>query len=48
MVRKETCPHCKGNRYVEVKSPTPEGKGHIRCPQCGGTGYQVKMTRPAF
>lgn len=43
MVHKETCPHCKGNRYVEVKDP--RGKSaHIRCPHCRGAGYRVRLT----
>lgn len=47
MVYKETCSHCKGNRYIEIKSPPPSpagnGKGHVRCPHCGGTGYKVRV-----
>lgn len=43
MVRKETCPHCKGNRYVEVKD-THGKPAHIRCPHCGGNGYKVRLS----
>jgi len=42
MVRKETCPNCKGNRYLEVKAPTGK-QAHVRCPHCGGTGYKVRV-----
>jgi DnaJ-class molecular chaperone len=43
MVRKETCPACKGNRYVTVKNPS----GHEvprKCPTCGGQGFRVRIT----
>lgn len=43
MVSRETCDHCKGNRYVRV--PTDRGQDkHIPCPQCGGNGYKVRVT----
>ena len=44
MVRKVTCDHCKGNRYVVVK--TTVGKdSHRPCPHCNGVGYKVSVTR---
>lgn len=47
MVKKETCPVCKGNKYVEV-----ERKPGIRdwrpCHSCNGTGYQVRLTNNAY
>lgn len=42
VVRKETCPNCKGNRYIEI-APTKGGKSLVRCPHCGGVGYCVRM-----
>lgn len=44
MVRKQTCPHCKGDRYVKVLTKTGS-VSHIRCPHCGGTGFQVTIVR---
>lgn len=45
MVSRETCPHCKGNRYVSVeKSPKDTGRW-IKCPTCGGQGYKVRLTK---
>lgn len=45
MVRKEECPHCKGNKYVHV--PSRDGKiKHTTCPQCGGNGYQIRVQLP--
>jgi DnaJ-class molecular chaperone len=44
MVRKETCPNCKGNRYIVVTAPTGKDS-HVRCPHCGGTGYKVRVVR---
>jgi uncharacterized Zn finger protein len=42
MVRKETCPNCKDNRYVEITSTKGE-KAVVPCPHCGGAGYRVRM-----
>ena len=44
MVHKETCPNCKGNRYIVVVAPTGKNS-HVRCPHCGGTGYKVRVVR---
>lgn len=42
MVRKETCPVCRGNRVVSIDRPT--GRSEWRpCNGCNGTGYQVKV-----
>jgi hypothetical protein len=44
MVRKETCPVCRGDRWLTVKDNT--GKNiHRKCPGCGGQGFKVKLTR---
>ncbi len=48
MVRKETCPVCKGNKVVSVTVSTTGTNGtagtsqHRTCPGCNGAGYQVK------
>lgn len=42
MVRKETCPVCKGNKVVVVTASTGTDK-HRTCPGCNGAGYQVKI-----
>jgi hypothetical protein len=42
MVRKETCPACKGNRWMTIK----DGAGrdiHRKCPVCGGQGYKIRL-----
>jgi DnaJ-class molecular chaperone len=45
MVRKETCPRCKGNRWVRIPD-APSGKEHThKCPECGGQGYKIRMVR---
>jgi DnaJ-class molecular chaperone len=44
MVRKETCPECKGNRWVTVKD-TAGANLHKKCPHCGGQGFKIKLTR---
>jgi len=44
MVRKETCPNCKGNRYIQVKAAPTGKQSHVRCPHCGGTGYKVRIS----
>lgn len=42
MVKKETCPHCKGDKIVRVTAS--DGRMKMRaCPECGGQGYKVKM-----
>jgi len=43
MVRKETCPVCKGNKVVRVTASTGTAS-HRPCPGCNGMGYQVKMS----
>lgn len=45
MVRKETCPHCKGNKYVHVAGSDGKTK-HQACPQCGGNGYRIRLEMP--
>ena len=44
MVRKETCPACKGNRWVTLKDSAGRDI-HRKCPQCGGQGFKVRLTR---
>lgn len=42
MVKKETCPVCKGNKVVA--NPSPAGVSNWRpCHGCNGTGYQVRI-----
>ncbi len=44
MVRKEICPHCKGNRVIEVRKPS--GRETYRpCPVCNGQGFKIRVTR---
>ncbi len=42
MVKKETCPVCKGNKVVEVE-PRPGSKDWRPCHGCNGAGYQVRV-----
>lgn len=42
MVRKETCPHCKGNRIISVTKSTG-ATGQVKCPSCSGQGYRVRL-----
>ena len=42
MVRKETCPRCKGNRWVKVSAAAGKERTH-KCPECGGQGYKIRM-----
>ncbi len=41
MVRKQTCPRCRGDRYVKVD--TSQGGKNQKCPECGGNGYKVQV-----
>lgn len=41
MVKKETCPTCKGNKVVRIERP--EGVAHRSCPDCSGNGYKVSV-----
>jgi len=43
MVHKETCPKCKGNRYIEVVKASGDS-GHVKCPTCGGQGFKVRVS----
>lgn len=45
MVKKETCPVCKGNKVVRIVASTGDAK-HRTCPGCNGSGYQVKVAGP--
>lgn len=42
MVRKESCNHCKGNKYVHVTTAQGSHKT-TTCPHCGGQGYLVRV-----
>jgi len=42
MVVKQTCPRCRGDRYVKVDKP-PQGAKHLKCPECNGAGYKVQV-----
>ena len=42
MVRKETCPSCKGNRWVTVKDSGGHDV-HKKCPSCGGQGFKIRV-----
>lgn len=43
MVRKETCPVCRGNKVISVESRA--GAGNWRpCHGCNGAGYRVRVT----
>lgn len=41
MVRKQTCPRCRGDRYIRIEK-TGNSK-HQKCPECNGTGYKVQV-----
>ncbi|MBN2404511.1 MAG: hypothetical protein JXE06_02920 [Coriobacteriia bacterium] len=41
MVKKETCPVCKGNKIVKVEHAS--GESHRSCPGCNGAGYKVSI-----
>lgn len=43
MVRKETCPKCKGNRLIAV-AKAPRREAWIKCPACNGQGYRIRVT----
>ena len=42
MVRKETCPVCKGNKVVAVEA-RPGTSEWRPCNGCNGSGYQVRV-----
>jgi DnaJ-class molecular chaperone len=42
MVKKETCPVCKGNKYVEVQAQ-PGSKDWRPCHGCNGSGYHIRV-----
>jgi len=44
MIRKETCPACKGNRYITVQAAAGHNV-HKKCPACGGNGFTVRLHR---
>ena len=44
MVRKQTCPRCRGDRYVAIATST--GTKHQKCPECNGTGYKIQIVNP--
>jgi DnaJ-class molecular chaperone len=43
MVRKETCPDCRGNRYVKIVRKNGES-AHRKCPSCDGTGFRIRIS----
>ncbi len=42
MVKKETCPACKGNKVVAAASPNG-AKDWRTCNECHGSGYHIKV-----
>lgn len=42
MVKKETCPVCKGNKVVAAESRNGT-KDWRACNECHGSGYQIKV-----
>lgn len=42
MVKKETCPVCKGNKFVAIERK-PGAKDWKPCHGCNGIGYQVRV-----
>ena len=42
MVKKETCPVCKGNKVVSVERQDGT-KDWRQCQGCNGSGYQVRI-----
>jgi len=42
VIRKETCPNCKGNRYVSIETSGGDNK-HAKCPHCDGNGYRIRV-----
>ena len=46
MIKKETCPHCRGNKYVSVSGSDGRRKTR-KCPHCGGNGYRVRVVHAA-
>lgn len=42
MVKKETCPVCKGNKVVSIER-RPGAHEWKPCPGCNGTGFQVRI-----
>ncbi len=43
MVRREQCPHCKGNRYIPVVK-TSGKDAWVKCPVCAGQGFKIRLT----
>lgn len=43
MVKKETCPVCKGNKFVEIERK-PGSKDWRACHECNGSGYRIKVS----
>lgn len=42
MVKKETCPVCKGNKVVAT-APSVGASNWRTCNGCNGTGYQIRL-----
>ncbi len=43
MISKSPCPKCKGNKVVHITDASGRPK-NVRCPDCSGTGYVIKVT----
>jgi len=43
VIRKETCPNCKGNRYVSIETSDGDSRAN-KCPHCDGNGYRIRVT----
>jgi DnaJ-class molecular chaperone len=43
MLKKETCPVCKGNKIVAVEQHRGAAKQWRTCYDCKGSGYHVRV-----
>lgn len=45
MVHKEVCTRCKGNRFVNTDGAAPAKRVWIKCPECSGQGYKIRVVK---
>lgn len=43
MISRETCPSCKGDKWIKVTMQKGQAPTHRKCPVCNGSGFRLRI-----